>query len=408
MTRVWAPAWLLAGMAVGGTAHAQALQAEGYLDLRLVAADDGADDRWTEGGLGKTRFGDGDAFSGSGAIVVRWQPTAELLASAEAQYVPAARKPLDLLEGWLRYRPVSTTPWRWSARVGAFFPPISLENDGLGWTSTRTLTPSAINTWVGEELRTVGAEVRVERRGARGTLTTTAALFQKNDPAGELLAMRGWALHDIASGFDGSLREPDVLAPIVGDTPPVRFRPFLEIDHRVGAYVGIDWQTPAQDRLAALYYDNRADPAAEVDYAGRELYAWHTRFWSLGAQKRFGDVLVMAQAMAGGTAFEPVPGLLLDTRFHAGYVLAGWERGEWQPTLRLDLFGARQLPEGRPAPLDEHGRALTLALNWRPQPRLRITGELLYVDSTRDQRRRAGIDPRQDSLQAQASVRWFW
>ena len=53
-------------------------------------------------------------------------------------------------------------------------------------------------------------------------------------------------------------------------------------------------------------------------------------------------------------------------------------------------------------------RALTLALNWRPQPRLRITGELLYVDSTRDQRRRAGIDPRQDSLQVQASVRWFW
>ena len=66
-----AAACLLAGMALGGAAHAQAWQAEGYLDLRLVGVDDGADDRWLDGGLGKTRFGDGDAFSGSGAIVVR-------------------------------------------------------------------------------------------------------------------------------------------------------------------------------------------------------------------------------------------------------------------------------------------------------------------------------------------------
>jgi hypothetical protein len=405
--RARAVAGLLAGMLLAGAVRAQALQVEGYLDLRLVGVD-GGDDRWVDGGLGKTRFGGGDTLSGSGAIAARWQLTPELLASAEAQYVPEARRPVDLLEAWLRYRPVSTTPWRWSAKAGVFFPPISLENDGLGWTSTWTLTPSAINTWVGEELRTVGAEFRVERRGARGTLSGSAALFQKNDPAGELLAMRGWALHDIASGFDGSLREPDALATVTGDAPPIRFRPFIEIDHRIGGYASLDWQTPAQDRVTLLYYDNRADPAREVDYAGRELYAWHTRFWSLGARKRFGEVVLLAQAMAGGTAFEPVPGLLLDTRFHAGYLLAGWERGAWQPVVRVDVFGARQLPDWLADPMDEHGHALTLALNWRPHPRLRVTGELVHVDSVRDQRRLAGRDPRQDTLQAQASVRWFW
>ena len=45
-----------------------------------------------------------------------------------------------------------------SVKAGAFFPAISLENDDLGWTSPYTLTPSAINSWIGEELRTIGSE----------------------------------------------------------------------------------------------------------------------------------------------------------------------------------------------------------------------------------------------------------
>ena len=43
-------------------------------------------------------------------------------------------------------------------KTGAFFPTISLENDDLGWTSPYTLTPSAINSWIGDELRTIGSE----------------------------------------------------------------------------------------------------------------------------------------------------------------------------------------------------------------------------------------------------------
>ena len=43
-------------------------------------------------------------------------------------------------------------------KAGAFFPTISLENDDIGWTSPYTLSASAINTWIGEELRTIGTE----------------------------------------------------------------------------------------------------------------------------------------------------------------------------------------------------------------------------------------------------------
>ncbi|MGN6512031.1 MAG: hypothetical protein ACTHKZ_00425 [Lysobacteraceae bacterium] len=354
---------LLAGL-FAGTAHAQSLHVQGYLDLRVGGSDAG-DASWLDGGLGKARFGDGDGgATGAGAITADWQLTPSLLASAEAQYVPAARRPLDVIDAWVRWRPVSTTPWRFSARGGMFFPPVSLENDGVGWTSTWTLTPSAINTWVGEELRVFGAEARLEHRGDAGTLAASVALFGKNDPAGELLATRGWALHDVSAGLDGSVREPDAIAPLIEGQAPVRYRPFLELDHRIGAYAALDWQAVDGSRALLTWYDNRADPTRETEYAGRDLYAWRTRFWSAGARRQFGDLVLLAQAMRGHTAIEPAPGVVLDTPFAAAYLLAGWELGRWQPAVRIDAFQTGRSP----LPLDEHGHAFTLALNWRPSP----------------------------------------
>ena len=151
-----------------------------------------------------------------GALAAHVQLAPAWLASAQVQVLPDQRHPLDLLDASLRYRPVSTTAWRWSVRAGAFFPPISLENAGVGWTSPWTLSPSAIDTWVGEELRTIGSEVRIEHRGQTRTVELLAAVFTRNDPAGELLSSRGWALGDFTSGLNASLREPDALSSVIG------------------------------------------------------------------------------------------------------------------------------------------------------------------------------------------------
>jgi hypothetical protein len=376
----------------------------GYVDFRAVAPTQQQD--WTDGGLGKARFGGGgSAASTQAALAASFQLAPEWLASGTLQVMPQQRHPLDILDASIRYRPVSTTPWRWSLRMGAFFPSISLENGNTGWTSPWTLTPSAINTWVGEELRAVGTEIRIEHRADTRTLALFGSLFGKNDPAGELLATRGWGMGDLTSGLGASLREPDAIAPLVGTTPPVRYRPFVEIDHRIGWYAGVDWDAPAYGKVSLLRYDNRADPTREQDYAGREVYAWHTRFWSLGMQSQVGNVLLAAQAMHGATAFEPAPGLLLDTQFNAGYVLAAWGQGAWQPAVRLDLFQTRQLPDWLPDPLSEHGNAATFALNWRARQNLRVTGEVLRVDSTRNQRRLDGESPHQVDTQVQVNVR---
>jgi hypothetical protein len=212
-------------------------------------------------------------------------------------------------------------------------------------------------------------------------------------------------LSDLISGLNASLREPDVYAPIARTTAPVGYRPFDEIDHRIGWYAQFGWESPGYGKLTLLHYDNRADPERSERYDGRNVFAWHTRFWSLGGQTQIDDVVLIAQAMDGSTAFEPVQSLYLDTKFHAAYLLAGWNRGTWRPALRMDFFSLRQLPDFLPAPLSEHGHAFTAALNWRPNDRLRVTGEWLRIDSTRNQRILEGLSPRQVDQQLQLNLR---
>ena len=57
--------------------------------------------------------------------------------------------------------------------------------------------------------------------------------------------------------------------------------------------------------------------------------------------------------------------------------------------------------------LGEHGDAITLALNWRPAERVRVTAEVLRIDSDRDQHRLAGLAPRQADTQLQLALRLF-
>ena len=395
---------LLACIGAAAPARAQDFQLHGLLDLRLVSAANEAG--WERGGLGKTHYGGSDdgAHFGGAALHATWQIAPEWLGVADLRYQPRDHAPASLIEAFVRYRPVSTSAWRWSIKAGEFFPPISLENDGVGWTSLWTLTPSAINTWVGEELRSFGSELRVEYRGESNTWEAAIAAYRGNDPAGELIAARGWSLGDLVSGVGSRLREPDAYADLIGVAPPRRFDPFVEIDHRVGMYADVTWRSQEFGRATILYYDNRADPSQYHAFNhGDELFAWHTHFVSLGAQTAIGNLVLIGQAMDGKTVIAP-PGFRGETYFSAGYLLAGWSLGAWRPALRIDAFRTLDDPASIPA-LREHGNAITLALNWRPRDWLRLTGEVLRVDSSRDQRMAAGVASRQVDTQVQFNAR---
>lgn len=373
-------------------AGAQDVKVHAYADVRLVDAPD--DPSFVNGGPGRLRYGDNEtrARFGAAALVVTAQFTPALFALADMQLQQTDHASPQLAEAFLRYRPVSLSAWRASLKGGLYFIHISLENDGIGWTTPWTITPSAINSWVGEELRGLGAEAREEWRGDAGTLGFGGGLFRHNDPAGNILAMRGWSLSDLVYGLGGRLREP-----ADDSNGRQQYAPFQSIGGRTGWYVDSSWKSSSGLDVRLLRYDNRADPHAHELYAdGDRLFAWRTRFWSAGAMVATGPVTWIAQGMDGDTEVLPRQ-TVFRTRFQSAFVLAGWNRGAWRPTLRVERF--RTWPSG------ERGRAVTAALNWRPSDWLRLTAEWLQVDATRDEREDLALTAHERGNQLQLLAR---
>ncbi len=383
------------------------LQWHGYLDLRVATA--ASERSWVDGGIGKTRYGGGGLKGGvaGAALIGTAQLAPSLLGYADLQVQTSDQTSIELIEAYLRWRPLSLTPWRWSVKAGAFFPPLSLENDAIGWTSPWTLTPSAINSWVGEELRGAGTEFRLEHRDRDNSFEMALAAFAGNDPAGEILAARGWSLGDVTHGFGGRLREPDAYGIDENVAPPLRYRPYVELDHHPGWYADFSWRSREYGRYSLMRYDNLADPTLSRTEDGHTTFAWRTKFWSFGTQRRIGPLEWIAQAMTGSTAFKPSPFFRGQTDFDAAYLLAGWASGEWRPALRVDWFALRENPAGD-VPLSEHGHAITAALVWRPRSWIRVTGEVLHIDSSRPQRRLEGMPEDRSDTQCQLGARLFF
>jgi hypothetical protein len=393
-----ARALLAASIVLAGPAAAADFEFSGYGDVRLIAPP--SSDAYMDGGLGKLRYGSGDSnfqlgdFVGEGRVLVTPELMMTATARANDDYGPA----LNLLEAYARYRPVSTDEWRWSVKVGAFFPPNSLENQQVGWSSFWTITPSAINSWIGEELRIIGAEGTLEWRREGGTVTLSGAVFGDNDPAGVMIADRGWTFDDRYSGLFGPQRLPDAAA--FGGPPPVYAHLFTEIDSRPGWYVDLSWEPEDIGGFEVMRYDNEADPRVTQG----DQIAWRTRFWSAGFEKQMGKFSVLAQAMSGATTIEPSPFFHQTTDFKAAYALAGYDMGDWWAAARVDVFQTRTTASF-PSNLDEDGHAYTLSLSWLARKWLRVTGELLSVGDTRQERLAEGEPAHQIETQFQLMTR---
>ena len=162
-------------------------------------------------------------------------------------------------------------------KIGAFYPPVSLEHRAPGWSNPYTISSSALNTWIGEELRTIGVGYELEylgqQSGSAWDFGLNAALYGWNDPAGIIIALRGFAMHDRQTPVFGRIGS------YAYGRPDQRVL-FAEIDNRVGYYVGGYAKHDIGIELRALHYDNRADPSAFMPSI--DDYAWDTRFDSLG------------------------------------------------------------------------------------------------------------------------------
>ena len=392
----------------GAPARAVEFDFAGYGDARIVA--EPAMTAWLQGGLGKFRYGgsngdmqfeaavQGDLKFGNDVSVIA-------LARADQEEVNG----VDALEAYLYWHPQSDGAFNWSVKAGAFFPTISLENDDLGWTSPYTLTYSAINSWIGEELRTIGTEATLRyRTDAAGTFSLIGALDCCNDQAGVLIADRGWAMDDRPTGLFERVREPDATMKIFHVPIPARTGLFGEIDHRAGWYGGLTWQMAGIGKLSVLRYDNRGDPAAVTPRDS----AWETMFWSFGARTQIDQLVLIAQQLSGYTAIES-KGVEFPTKFQSGFLLAsyglsGFGLEDWRAALRADLFQTRHLG-ALPSSMSEDGRAVTFDLSWQPTQSFRLTGEALLMHSRKGEYALVGVPSGElDQSQFQLDAKVFF
>jgi hypothetical protein len=350
---------------------------------------------WTEGGLGKLRYDESDGALGASRLVGeyrgRLKPT--LFAHVVADWVDDASAGLDVTEAYLDWRPIPRSRLRQRVRLGAFYPPLSFDNGGTGWSSPSTISSSAINTWLGEEIRPLGVEWSLRRGvGAPGSpheIGLFASAFYGNDPAGTLLFWRGWALHDRQSRLGDRFTLPPIVLfdgrRVTGlvDNP---FEPFHEVDGTPGFYAGAEWTYARRARVQVAVYDNRADPNS---YAAG--WGWHTRFAHAAAQVELpGRVGLVTQWLEGTTRWETggLPdGTLLATMpyaaddFDAWYVLLTRPiRAEHSIALRFDDFEI-----ARPGTrfVSDDGDAWTFAYRYSPSDRFGVVLEWMRIDSAR-------------------------
>jgi hypothetical protein len=375
----------------------------GYLDARLIAPT--GQQSWVKGGLGKFRFGGGDGNARFVEGVAQANATLldGLTAQVTARVEPTDSSGVDLLEAYALYAPATDGDLSWSVKAGAFFPAISLENDDIGWASPYTLTPSAINSWIGEEIRTLGSEATLRWKTASiGTLTAIGALLCCNDEAGILMADRGWAMDDRPTGLFERVRLPAATTRLFHMPTPYYSGMFDEIDNRLGWYGGLAWQLPdGLGKLQVLRYDNDGDPAA---LTARDT-GWETKFWSFGGRTRIGGVTLIAQQLTGYTSVVS-RGVENATKFQSAFLLASYDWDDVRFSLREDIFRTRKTPAPTPSPFAEDGNAFTAAVSWTGFNHLRLTAEVIALDARRREYTLDGYPAKLGSTQGQLGARY--
>jgi hypothetical protein len=382
------------------------IELRGEFDSRLIYSD--ATPSFLEGGFGRQRFDEdhqslrlGRAF---GTARVRLSDT--MTANAVVgTYGDDDKNAIDLTEAYVDYRPFPNGPWRWRLRGGMFYAPISLENRGPGWTNVYTVSNSAIATWIGEEIRSVGLEGEARWRGQSlgkpDEVALVFGLFGWNDPAGVLIAARGWALHDRQTAAFGHLPSPG--AKYEEGYPPIEL--FHEIDDQPGYYAGLAWRHGEALELRVMHYDNRGDPAAERN----EVYAWETDFNVLGVRYEPGEHwTLIAQLLDGYTAVGG-SGASFPTNdwdLRAAFVLGSYEWGDNRVSVRYDDFQTRQQNGFEIGEYDDDGYATTLAYLRDFGEHWQVCAEWLRIHSTFGGREEVGLEETVDETQLQLVVRY--
>lgn len=419
------------GTIITETAQAEdnlSLDVSVFADLRLAHAS--GEESWLDRRhLGKSRYG--STATGDGQTIF---DLAELSLMADvkfgwdwslfvhAGYHPELTSDPDLFEAFIEYKPAPSRKLSWAMRAGVFFPHVSREHTAIAWTSPYSITPSAINSWIGEEIKTGGLEATANWRFNNGDrISLTANAFGFNETAGTLLHFRGWAFHDAKIGTRSWWPLPAVSS-ITGSDDPLNPNydgplfatqdwityPTLELDNKVGYFLSLDYQTSFGLETGVQYYDNRGDPTAFED----GQYGWDTQFLNIYAEYNSDQGLTLiSQYMDGDTDMGPMlvgwryPA---STRYQSAFLLASQELGAVRLTGRVDWFKTidRNLIEEDNN--NENGWSALLAATYRVSDSIQMMAEYMHISSERPARTELGVDPNTRVNQFQLSLRFSY
>lgn len=365
----------------------------GVVDVRAhVVSSDASNSSYLKGDFGKFRFDDGLGFS-LGQLGLKsqlsfdnnWSATIVANAFSEEGHLEAG-----ITEAYARYKSIpDANGWRWGAKVGLFYPEISLEHIATAWSNPYTLTSSALNNWVGEELRSLGGSLSVEKLGkfnrSNHDFSFAASVFQNNDPAGAMIPWHGWTIGSRQTLIQERLVIPYFPALSADLSAQARHTdPFLELDDRWGLHVHGSWRYKKHAKLSAGFYDNHA----REGIVKQGHYTWTTRFSHVGGKYKIGkNVELIGQYLSGNTYMTSPTGVdVVNSDFSTGYLLTRYLMGKSQIAVRAELFDVDDKDSLPGDNNNENGKSLTLSYRHQLSRQSFVFTEYNWVSSNRPAR----------------------
>ena len=379
-------ALLLLGVAT--TAGAQSVQFHGFVSAREIYVN--AQRSWLQGGVGRFDAG-ADTFNDhelvntyNAQVGVDWTPASWLLFHADGvarrqQSGSVGGKRIGLIQVY-----VDVFNEHLRLRAGEFWLPTSRENTDPLWTSKYTITYSALNSWMAQEVRPIGADLQWS---PNFYVTAGATAFRGNDTMGTLLANRGWTFGNYLAAYKEDLPTPE----------PALTRPFGEdLDGKNGYAERVRISLPERAMLQITHIDNRATIAPGL-VKGEE--PWLTHFNIVGAEVgSTADSTVAAEWMRGSTKVG-FPGGSFTMDFDTVYLLGSHKFGHERVSARVERFTTSNAAHRVPDLAREDGHAWTVA--WMHEVNPHSRAGLEYCRVTGD---RPGVAPAFDPRSGGSTV----
>jgi hypothetical protein len=392
---------LIAALFFAAAAHAQqAFNINGYLTARGVNASGPAS--WLEHGFGRLEAGgDRNEFFADAHVGADWNPVSWFAAHASglARREPSgfAGKRAGLVDAY-----VELHNEHWQLRAGQFFLGTSRENIGPLWSSPYTLSFSALNTWIGEEVRPVGVDLQWK---PNFYVTAGATAFRNNDTAGALLAWRGWTVGNRLTVYNEVLPLPPLFSLSTGGFADQRSDgtvPFeTDLDKRTGYAGRVRVQLPERANLQLTHFDNRGD---RKEY--RDEYAWQTRFDVLGGQVGVTSPTTLAAEYLRGKTGMGAPPIFVDADISAWYVLVSHKMGHERFSARYDGFATEDRDRAPAETNTENGHSWCLAWLHDINDRVRLGAEFVQVTGDRIAAAQSGFNPNTDGHTVTVELRY--